>query len=128
MAGIRNLVREPTRSLATCAVCATVIIFGVFALAGCRQPHAQGDRAAVPTFNRDIAPLLVEHCSGCHRPGQAAPFSVLEYREVKPQGRRIAAATRSRKMPPWLPEPNHGEFLNPRRLRPDQIETIEKWV
>jgi hypothetical protein len=105
---------------------ATILLMVV--LAGCRQPDAQRNRAAIVTFNRDVAPILFEHCSGCHRPGQAAPFSVLEYREVKPNARRVAAATRSREMPPWLPEPNHGDFLNPRPLRADQIETIEKWV
>ena len=31
-------------------------------------------------------------------------------------------------MPPWLPEPGHGEFLNPRRLSDEQIALIQKWV
>ena len=31
-------------------------------------------------------------------------------------------------MPPWLPEAGHGEFLNPRRLRDDQIALIQQWV
>ena len=31
-------------------------------------------------------------------------------------------------MPPWLPEPGHGEFLNPRRLNDEQIALIQRWV
>jgi len=31
-------------------------------------------------------------------------------------------------MPPWLPEPGHGELLNPRRLNDEQIALIQKWV
>ena len=31
-------------------------------------------------------------------------------------------------MPPWLPEPGHGEFLNPRRLSDEQTALIQKWV
>src|SRR5688572_17520429 len=35
------------------------------------------------TFTKDIAPIVFTHCSGCHRPGQAAPFSLLTFADVK---------------------------------------------
>jgi tetratricopeptide (TPR) repeat protein len=31
-------------------------------------------------------------------------------------------------MPPWLPERDHGEFLNERRLSDEQIRVIQQWV
>jgi tetratricopeptide (TPR) repeat protein len=31
-------------------------------------------------------------------------------------------------MPPWLPEPGHGEFLGERRLTGDQIRTLREWA
>src|ERR1700757_2113523 len=31
------------------------------------------------TFNRDIAPIIFRSCATCHRPGEAAPFSLLAY-------------------------------------------------
>ena len=31
-------------------------------------------------------------------------------------------------MPPWLPEPGHGDFVNERRLRDDEIATITAWA
>ena len=31
-------------------------------------------------------------------------------------------------MPPWLPEPGHGDFVNERRLRDDEIATIAAWA
>ena len=31
-------------------------------------------------------------------------------------------------MPPWQPEPGHGEFRNERRLSERQIALFEKWV
>jgi Flp pilus assembly protein TadD len=31
-------------------------------------------------------------------------------------------------MPPWLPAKADGQFLNERRLRDDQIETIQEWL
>jgi Tfp pilus assembly protein PilF len=57
-----------------------------------------------------------------------APFSVLDYEAVRRNARRIASAVRRRAMPPWLPEPGHGEFVGERRLRDDQIARIAKWV
>ncbi len=57
-----------------------------------------------------------------------APFSVLDYESVKRHARAIASAVQRRAMPPWLPEPRHGEFENERRLRDDQIALIQQWV
>jgi hypothetical protein len=34
------------------------------------------------TFNQDIAPVIHQNCSACHRPGEAAPFSLLTYGDV----------------------------------------------
>lgn len=80
------------------------------------------------TFNKDIAPLLWTHCAGCHRPEGSAPFSLVDYKDVVPRGRQIVAATKNRTMPPWLPEPGHGDFAGNRRLRSEDIERIEQWV
>ena len=55
------------------------------------------------TFNRNIAPIFFHSCSTCHRPGEAAPFSLLNYADVKKHARQIANVTHSRAMPPWLP-------------------------
>jgi tetratricopeptide (TPR) repeat protein len=57
-----------------------------------------------------------------------APFALLDYSSARARANEIAEATLTRAMPPWLPEPGHGEFLNPRRLRDDQIALIQQWV
>ena len=81
-----------------------------------------------PTFTRDIAPIVYTNCATCHRPGQAGPFPLLSYADVKGRARQIAEVTASRYMPPWPPEPAHGEFAGERRLTDAQIATIAKWV
>jgi tetratricopeptide (TPR) repeat protein len=80
------------------------------------------------TFNKDIAPVVFEHCSVCHRPGQAAPFSLLGYADVKKRARQIAEVVGKRFMPPWLPEKGVAEFEGDRSLQPEQIELIRRWV
>src|SRR4029078_7675607 len=57
-----------------------------------------------------------------------ARFSVLDYDSVRRHARAIASAVQRRAMPPWLPEPAHGEFVGERRLHDDQIALIAKWV
>src|SRR5205085_2982345 len=57
-----------------------------------------------------------------------APFSVLDYDSVRRHARAIASAVQRRAMPPWLPEPGHGDFADERRLRDDQVALIATWV
>src|SRR4051794_34587221 len=60
--------------------------------------------AAEPvTFNKHIAPVIFQYCSPCHRPGEAAPFSLLNYADAHKHASQIAAVTERRYMPPWLP-------------------------
>jgi Tfp pilus assembly protein PilF len=119
------------------------------ALAACSR--ATEAEKAVPrdvTFNRDVAPILYDHCASCHRPIDGAgpepvatsgspgdpicvagaPFSVLDYDSVRRHARSIASAVQRRAMPPWLPEAGHGQFEHERRLRDDQIALITKWA
>jgi tetratricopeptide (TPR) repeat protein len=80
------------------------------------------------TFNQHIALLVYRNCSPCHRPGESAPFPLLTYDDVKRHAAQIAAVTKRRYMPPWLPEPGHGEFAEERRLTDAEIQTVQDWV
>ncbi len=80
------------------------------------------------TFNRDVAPILFQNCSPCHQPGQSGPFSLLSYSDAKRHASEIVKVTRSRYMPPWLPQPGYGHFQEERRLTAAQIRTIAAWV
>jgi tetratricopeptide (TPR) repeat protein/mono/diheme cytochrome c family protein len=79
-------------------------------------------------FNRHIAPIIHRNCAECHRPGQAAPFPLLDYAEVKRRADDIVTVTADRYMPPWLPEHGYGEFVGERRLTTEQIGMIRQWV
>lgn len=80
------------------------------------------------TFSRDIAPLIQSHCATCHRPDQPAPFSLLTYEDVSRHARQIVEVTKSRFMPPWLPDPDFGSFRDARHLSDEQIDLIARWV
>ena len=120
---------------------AVLIAFAACVAAGCqRQPQPAAQPRPV-TFNQDIAPILYANCATCHRPIDAAqaksadplcfagaPFSVLEYRDVRSHAKQIASATARRVMPPWLPADGYGDFAGARRLRDDQIALLQQWA
>jgi hypothetical protein len=83
---------------------------------------------AAPTFYRDIAPIVNQYCAPCHRPGEAGPFSLLTYQDVQKRAAQIAQVTQKRFMPPWLPEPGHGDFADELRLSDTQIRAISDWA
>ncbi|HUL51507.1 MAG TPA: tetratricopeptide repeat protein [Candidatus Nitrosotalea sp.] len=80
------------------------------------------------TFNRDIAPIVFQSCSPCHRPGQSAPFDLLTYADARKHATDMAKVTQKHYMPPWLPEPGYGEFVGERRLDREKIDLIRRWV
>lgn len=80
------------------------------------------------TFNKDIAPIVFHSCAPCHRPGEAAPFPLLTYEDVKRHASQIVDVTGRRYMPPWPPEPGYGDFEGARRLSEDEIRRIARWV
>jgi hypothetical protein len=80
------------------------------------------------TFNRQIAPIIYNNCSSCHRPGEAAPFSLLSFQDVVKKGRIIAAVTSSRLMPPWKAQPASYSYRDERRLKDSDIALIAEWV
>ena len=90
------------------------------------NPSASGKNEV--TFSKDVARIFYQHCAECHRPNDMAPFSVLTYKEVLPWAESIREKVRAREMPPWHADSRYGEFLNDRRLSPEDIETIATWV
>jgi mono/diheme cytochrome c family protein len=103
-------------------------IAAILLLAAVVRPTA-ADRPA-PTFAADVAPIVYSNCASCHRPGQAAPFSLLSYDDVKRRATLIVAATGRRYMPPWHATPATGfpEFRDSRRLTDTEIATVKAWV
>jgi hypothetical protein len=89
------------------------------------QAPAAGD---VPTFSRDVAPILYAKCVGCHRPGEVAPMSLITFSEVRPWAKSIREKVASRVMPPWHADTRYGKFRNDLSLPQREIDTLIRWV
>jgi hypothetical protein len=90
--------------------------------------HAAGIPTPTPTFHRDIEPILQARCQGCHRPGEAAPMSLLSFKEARPWAKSMKEAVLTGKMPPWFADPGVGHFKNDRTLPQNERETLVRWV
>jgi len=80
------------------------------------------------SFNKDVLPILQKNCQSCHRPGEAAPMSLLTYDAARPWAKAIKQAVVTRKMPPWFADPSYARYKNDPSLTASEIETIAAWV
>jgi Flp pilus assembly protein TadD len=91
------------------------------------QEPAAGEASRQLTWVHDIAPILYKNCTSCHHPGGAGPFSLLTYADAKRWAPQVVKVTQSRYMPPWLPEPGHGDFADVRRMDDVDIARLRRW-
>ena len=83
---------------------------------------------SVPTYTKEVAPILQKHCQTCHRPGEAGPFSMLTYEDTKPWAATMKLVVQRKVMPPWFADPNYGHFANERSLSSEEIRTLVAWA
>jgi hypothetical protein len=83
---------------------------------------------AKPTFYKDVLPILQTRCQGCHRPGEAAPMSLLTYEQTRPLAAAIRQSITTGQMPPWSADPKHGKFANDPTLTAAEKATLLAWV
>src|SRR5689334_7422845 len=108
-----------------CARGRLVMIIAVLVLSAAIV-DAQSD--AVPTFTKDIAPIVWARCAGCHRPGAVGPFNLITYDDLTRRAALIADVTARRIMPPWKPVAGHGDFADSRRLTDDELRRLQRWL
>lgn len=110
---------------------AAIIVF----LAACGAEHQnqadnsvdRSDTTAV-TFNTHIAPIVHANCAPCHRPGEAGPFSLLTFADLKKRTKMIKYVTQSGFMPPWPANPVYRSFANERGLTDEEKALIKRWI
>ena len=108
---------------------AVSMLVGTLAIAAAFTAVSPSAQNNVPTFTKDVAPIIFERCAGCHRPGEVAPMTLMSYDDARPWARAIKAKVVAREMPPWGADPEHSlPMRNDRSLTEKQIDTIARWV
>ena len=80
------------------------------------------------TFYRDVLPILQKNCQECHRPGEAAPFPLLTFKDAYNWADLIQENVVAGVMPPWKPTAKSVPLKHAPRISKQEIETINKWV
>ena len=104
-----------------------IILSAVFVL-GSGLPSVTLANSDDPTFTKDVLPILQRSCQKCHRPGTAAPMSLLTYQETRPWARSFKARVSQRQMPPWHLDRSIGTYKDDPSLTDQDIDTIVSWV
>ncbi len=92
------------------------------------QPGSRPDVKSIPTFSKDVAPILYKNCAGCHRTGEIGPMSLVSYTDARPHAKAIRDEVGDGNMPPWHADPKYGKFANDRSLTPAERETLLRWA
>jgi hypothetical protein len=80
-----------------------------------------------PTFHADIAPIIYQNCTQCHRSGEIGPMPFTTYAEVSEYSAFISYVTSTGYMPPWTPDPAYSTLRGERFLTADEIQLLADW-
>lgn len=80
------------------------------------------------TFAKDIAPIIYNKCTNCHRPGEIGPMSFTNYNEVKLYAAMVKYTTQIKYMPPWQTNPSYSRVMDENFLTDTEIQLIADWV
>ena len=106
---------------------AALVAAAIFSMAA-RTNSAAVQSHAVPTFAKDVAPILYKRCAPCHRPGEIAPMPLLSYDDAKAYASEIRDEVGAGHMPPWQANAPAGTFLGERKLPDDEKATLLAWA
>jgi tetratricopeptide (TPR) repeat protein len=107
---------------------AGIVLFSFALLALGENAPPAAPRPDRVTFSSDIAPIIFRTCTPCHHSGEAGPFPLVTYGDVKSHARQIAEVTSRKLMPPWLPSQDGLQLEEDLHLSAAQIALFQKWV
>ncbi|MFN3266020.1 MAG: hypothetical protein ACK41E_04185 [Deinococcales bacterium] len=82
----------------------------------------------VPTYYRDVQPILDKNCVACHVSGGIAPFALDNPKDAAQYARDSQFAVQQKRMPPWMPGGESPKFKNETKLSDNDIAVIANWA
>jgi hypothetical protein len=122
-----KLQKRPWIGAATFALVAT---FTFHSPGQAQVSFASSSNAAALTYSADVASIIQENCTVCHRTGGIAPMELVTYEDVRMYAPLIKIKVVNRIMPPYYYDNDVGiqELQHDWRLSQEDINTIAAWV
>ena len=82
------------------------------------------------TYAADVADIIQNNCTVCHRPGGIGPMDLVTYEDARRYARRIREQVVNKLMPPYYYDDDIGiqELQHDWRLSEEDIATVAAWV
>ncbi len=111
---------------------ATLALVAAFTFQTTAQAQANfaSSNDADVTYSADVASIIQENCTVCHRAGGIGPMELVTYQDARRYSRRIKENVVSRVMPPYYYDNDIGiqDLKEDWRLSQEDINTIVAWV
>ena len=97
---------------------------------GCLIKRLNDDDAdfASISYEKDVAPILVEKCMKCHVEGGIAPWQMKNYEAVFGWSTMMREVLRTKRMPPWHADPHYGLWKDDLSLTTKELQTLVHWI
>ena len=107
---------------------AVIILASAFFAAIVEHTGAHKPVTSKYDYNRDVFPLLREHCAPCHVEGGPAPMSLMTYKGAVPWAQSIRDELTAGRMPPWPIDPTSPAVKGEHPISSHDINTIVVWA
>jgi hypothetical protein len=82
----------------------------------------------LPSYEKDIAPIIAENCASCHREGGIAPFAMDSHAMVQGWSPMIREVLMTKRMPPGQIDGHIGEFINDMLVEQSDQQKLLHWI
>src|SRR5579872_6734476 len=118
--------RQFKRVIGSCVAIALAIAF--FLVAATEHTDAHTPVTSKYDYNRDVFPLLRDHCASCHVPDGPAPMSLMTYSAAMPWAQSIRDELTSGRMPPWPVDPTSPPVKGGHPINSRDVDVIVVWA
>lgn len=82
----------------------------------------------MPSYLADVAPILEQRCSYCHREGGSAPWAMSEYRMIQGWAPMMREVLLTRRMPPGQVDADPAQFDGLNHITHEEMITLVNWI
>lgn len=118
--------RQFKRVIGPCVLIALAIAF--FVVVATEHSEAHTPVTSKYDYNRDVFPLLRDHCASCHVPDGPAPMSLMTYSAAMPWAQSIRDELTAGRMPPWPVDPTSPPIKGGYPISSRDIDVMVVWA